>query len=172
MTIPRSVREDAALIYRKAARNKLVRRRSIEVVVASSLYASCRRCNIPRTLDEISESANVPKKQVGKTYRFLSRKLNFKLKPTFPKDYISRFASNLGLSGEVQAKAIEIINQAIDVGLNIGKGPTGIAAAALYIASYLLNERKTQKDIAEVVGVTEVTIRNRYKELSEELGNV
>ena len=170
--IPRSVREDAAIIYRRAAKNKLIRGRSIEVVVASALYAACRRCNIPRTLDEIAIASNVSKKQVGKTYRFLSRELNIKLKPTSPSDYISRFASKLGLSGEVQAKAIEIINKAVKSGLSSGKGPTGVAAAALYIASLLLGERKTQKEVSEISGVTEVTIRNRYKELSENIDMV
>ena len=170
--IPRSVREDAAIIYRSATKNKLIRGRSIEVVVASALYAACRRCNIPRTLDEIAIASNVSKKQVGKTYRFLSRELNIKLKPTSPSDYISRFASKLGLSGEVQAKAIEIINKAVDAGLSSGKGPTGVAAAALYIASLLLGERKTQKEVSEISGVTEVTIRNRYKELSEKIDMV
>ena len=170
--IPRSVREDAAIIYRSAAKNNLIRGRSIEVVVASALYAACRRCNIPRTLDEIAIASNVSKKQVGKTYRFLSRELNIKLKPTSPSDYISRFASKLGLSGEVQAKAIEIINKAVDAGLSSGKGPTGVAAAALYIASLLLGERKTQKEVSEISGVTEVTIRNRYKELSEKINMV
>ena len=170
--IPRSVREDAAIIYRSAAKNKLIRGRSIEVVVASALYAACRRCNIPRTLDEIAIASNVSKKQVGKTYRFLSRELNIKLKPTSPSDYISRFASKLGLSGEVQAKAIEIINKAVTAGLSSGKGPTGVAAAALYIASLLLGERKTQKEVSEISGVTEVTIRNRYKELSENIDMV
>ena len=159
--IPRSVREDAAIIYRSAAKNKLIRGRSIEVVVASALYAACRRCNIPRTLDEIAIASNVSKKQVGKTYRFLSRELNIKLKPTSPSDYISRFASKLGLSGEVQAKAIEIINKAVKSGLSSGKGPTGVAAAALYIASLLLGERKTQKEVSEISGVTEVTIRKK-----------
>ena len=170
--IPRSVREDAAIIYRSAAKNKLIRGRSIEVVVASALYAACRRCNIPRTLDEIAIASNVSKKQVGKTYRFLSRELNIKLKPTSPSDYISRFASKLGLSGEVQAKAIEIINKAVKAGLSSGKGPTGVAAAALYIASLLLGERKTQKEVSEISGVTEVTIRNRYKDLSEKIDMV
>lgn len=170
--IPRSVREDAAIIYRSAAKNKLIRGRSIEVVVASALYAACRRCNIPRTLDEIAIASNVSKKQVGKTYRFLSRELNIKLKPTSPSDYVSRFASKLGLSGEVQAKAIEIINKAVKAGLSSGKGPTGVAAAALYIASLLLGERKTQKEVSEISGVTEVTIRNRYKELSEKIDMV
>ena len=167
--LPRSVREDASAIYRSAARNKLIRGRSIEGVVAAAIYAACRRCDVPRTLDEIAESSNVSKKQVGKTYRFLSRELDIKLAPTSPRDYIPRFASKIGLSGETQSKAISIIEKAIAEGLTSGKGPTGVAAAALYIASVLLGERKTQKDIAVVAGVTEVTIRNRYKEMSEHL---
>lgn len=165
--IPRIVREDASMIYRTAARKQLIRGRSIEGVVAASLYTACRRCNNPRTLDEISEVSNGSKKQVGKNYRFLCRELGIKLKPTSPADYISRFGSNLGLSGEIQAKAVEIINLAIEKGLSSGRGPAGVAAAALYIASVLLGERKTQSEIAGVAGVTEVTIRNRYKELSE-----
>jgi transcription initiation factor TFIIB len=167
--IPRSIREDAAMIYRKAAGMKLIRGRSIESMVAACLYMACRRNNLPRTLDEMSEVSNVSKKQVGKNYRFLSRELNIKLKPTSPSDYIPRFASNLGLSGEVQSKAIEIINKAKNCGVLNGKGPTGIAATALYISSILLGERKTQRDIAEIAGITEVTIRNRYKEISEQV---
>lgn len=95
--------------------------------------------------------------------------MNFKLRPTSPSDYIPRFASKLGLSGEVQSKAIEIINKAKKCGLSSGKGPTGLAAAAIYIASVLLSDRKTQRDVADVAGVTEVTIRNRYKELTENI---
>ncbi|MBQ8016733.1 MAG: transcription initiation factor IIB [Methanobrevibacter sp.] len=170
--IPRSIREDAAVIYRKAARNKLIRGRSIESMVAASIYTACRRNNIPRSLEEVSEVSNISKKQIGKNYRFLSRKLNIKLKPTSPIDYIPRFASLLDLSGEAESKAIEIINQSIKKGLNNGKGPVGMAAAALYISSILLNERRTQSDVAEVAGVTEVTIRNRYKELSEQVDSI
>ena len=167
--LPRSVREDAALIYRDAARNNIIRGRSIEGIVAAAIYTACRRCNIPRTLDEITEVSKVPKKQLGKNYRFLSRKLHIKLNPTSPVDYIPRFASNLGLSGEVQSKAIEIINKSKELGLNSGRGPSGVAGAALYISSILMGERITQKNISEVSGVTEVTIRNRYKELSENI---
>ena len=170
--IPRSIREDAALIYRTAARKKLIRGRSIEGMVAASLYTACRRNNIPRTLDEIAEISKVAKKQIGKNYRFLSKSLNIKLKPTSPADYIPRFASQLDLSGHVEAKAIDIINEAKNKGLLNGKGPTGVAATALYVASILLGERKTQRDIAEIAGVTEVTIRNRYKELLEKMDNV
>ena len=92
------------------------------------------------------------------------------MKLTSPSDYIPRFATQLSLSGEVESKAISIIKKAKDNGLINGKGPIGIAATALYIASILLGERKSQRDIAEIAGVTEVTIRNRYRELANNLG--
>ena len=171
LSLTQPIKLDACNIYRKAVDKNLIRGRSIEVVVASSVYAACRRCEFPRTFDEIAEASNVAKKRVAKTYRFLARELNLKLVPTSPADYVPRFASNLGLSGQAQAKAIEIIQKAAEKGLTSGRGPTGVAAAALYIASILLCERKTQHDVADVSGVTEVTIRNRYKELSEQLGD-
>lgn len=165
--LPRTVREDASKVYRDAVDQKLIRGRSIEGVVAASLYIACRRCHVPRTLDEIAEASRVTKKEVGRTYRFMTRKLGIKLLPTSPVDYIPRFASELGLSGPVQARAIEIINKAKANGLNSGRGPNGMAAAALYIAAVMLMERKTQHEVAEVTGVTEVTIRNRYHEIAQ-----
>lgn len=165
--LPRNVREDASKVYRDAVGQKLIRGRSIEGVVAASLYIACRRCHVPRTLDEIAEVSRVTKKEVGRTYRFMTRKLGIKLLPTSPADYVPRFASDLGLSGETQARAIEIIHQAKASGLNSGRGPSGMAAAALYIASILLHEKKTQREIAEATGVTEVTIRNRYSEITQ-----
>lgn len=167
--IPRPIREDAALIYRNAAKKGLVRGRSIESIVAVSLYISCRRGNIPRTLDEISNTFNITRKKLGKHYRFISRELKIKLKPTSPVDYVPRFATLLGVSDKVQVKAIKIIEEAVNKGLINGKEPTGVSATSLYIASMLLNEKRTQKEISEIAGVTEVTIRNRFKEFSENL---
>ncbi len=168
--LPKSVRETAAVIYRKAIEKNLIRGRSIEGVVAAALYAACRQAGVPRTLDEIAQYSRVDRKEIGRTYRFIARELGLKLMPTSPADYVPRFCAALGLSGEVQRKAIEIIKKAEERELTSGRGPTGVAAAAIYIASILCGERRTQREVAEVAGVTEVTIRNRYKELAEKLG--
>lgn len=170
MGLPRNVRETAAMIYRKAVNKNLIRGRSIEGVVAASLYGACRQCGVPRTLDEIASASRVGRKEIGRTYRFMTRELKLKLMPTRPQDYISRFCSELKLSGEVQTKAAEILKDASDKELTSGRGPTGVAAAAIYISSIICNERRTQREVADIAGVTEVTIRNRYKELTDKLG--
>ena len=169
MGLPRSVRETAAVIYRKAAMKNLVRGRSIQGMTAASLYAACRQCHVPRTLDEISNIAQMPRKEIGRNYRYVSRELELKLMPTAPKDYISRFCSELKLSNNVQIKTLEILSHAANQELTSGRGPTGLAAASLYISSVLCGERRTQREVAEIAGVTEVTIRNRYKELAQKL---
>lgn len=167
--LSRNVRETAAVVYRKAVDMNLIRGRSIEGVAASALYAACRQCSVPRTLDEIAEVSRVSRKEIGRTYRFISRELGLKLMPTSPIDYIPRFCSGLNLKGEVQSKGVEILRQAAEKELTSGRGPTGVAAAAIYISSILCGDRRTQREVAEVAGVTEVTIRNRYKELAEQL---
>ena len=141
----------------------------MEGVITAALYAACRQWHVPRTLDEISNVAHISRKELGRTYRYVSRELGLRLLPTSPEDYISRFCSELKLSGDVRAKTLEILHEAVRRELTSGRGPTGMAAASLYIASVLCGERRTQREVAEVAGVTEVTIRNRYKELAEKL---
>jgi len=165
--LPRNIRETAAVIYRKAVTKNLIRGRSIEGVVAASLYAACRKCNVPRTLDEIAEASRVGRKEIGRTYRFMTRSLRLHLLPTSPQDYISRFCSKLHLSGEAELKAMEIVTELTNREILSGRGPTGMAAAAIYIASIMCSERRTQREVADVSGVTEVTIRNRYKEMAK-----
>jgi len=165
-----SIRESAALLYRKAVEKGLIRGRLIESVVAAIIYATCRDYGIPRTLDEIADIAGVEKKEIGRTYRFVMHELGMKVPLTDPRQYISRFVAALKLSGKVQEIAVKLLHKAIGKGLVSGRGPTGVAAAAVYIASAVIGERRTQKEVAEVAGVTEVTIRNRYRELKDELG--
>ncbi len=169
LKLPESVEEEAARVYRRAVHKGLVRGRSMESVVAGALYAACRRHDVPRTLDEISEASGIEKKEVGRTYRFITRELGISILPSNPADYIPRFASALNLSPETQSKAVVILEKAQKAELTSGRGPTGIAAAALYVTALMHGEKRTQREVADVAGVTEVTIRNRYKELLERL---
>ncbi|WP_224447498.1 transcription initiation factor IIB [Haloprofundus salilacus] len=168
--VPRSVREVASVIYRRALNEDLIRGRSIEGVATSALYAACRQEGIPRSLEEVSEVSRVDRKEIGRTYRYVSQELSLELEPVDPKQYVPRFASALDLSEEVQGKANEIIDETAEQGLLSGKSPTGFAAAAIYAASLLCNEKKTQREVADVAQVTEVTIRNRYQEQIEAMG--
>lgn len=169
LNIPESLIEASALLYRKTVKKGLIRGRLIEAVVAAVLYTVCRTYNVPRTLNEMAEASGLTKKEIGRTYRFLVRELKLEVPLTNPIHYIPRFASELNLSGEVQEEGRKILEKAIGNGLISGRGPTGVAAAAVYIASLLKGERRTQKEVANVAGVTEVTIRNRYRELKKRL---
>ncbi|PHQ46391.1 transcription initiation factor IIB 3 [Halorubrum sp. C3] len=165
--VPRSVREVASVIYRRALNEDLIRGRSIEGVSTAALYAACRKEGIPRSLEEISEVSRVDRKEIGRTYRYISQELGLEMRPVDPKKYVPRFSSELELSEEVQSKANEIIETTAEQGLLSGKSPTGYAAAAIYAASLLCNEKKTQREVADVANISEVTIRNRYHELLE-----
>jgi len=169
LKLPKSVEEESARIYTLAVQRGLVRGRSMESVVAGALYAACRRHEVPRTLDELSEASGIEKKEIGRTYRFVTRELGITILPSNPADYIARFASSLKLSPETQSRSVEILEQAQKAELTSGRGPTGIAAAALYVSALIHGEKRTQREVADVAGVTEVTIRNRYKELLDEL---
>ncbi|SVC96915.1 uncharacterized protein METZ01_LOCUS349769, partial [marine metagenome] len=108
----RQVREEAAMLYRRAVQDNLVRGRSVEGVAAAALYGACRRCEVPRTLSEITEASRASKKEVGRTYRYISRELKLNLQPASPAVYIVRFCRELELPGKVENTAINILNQA------------------------------------------------------------
>ena len=169
LSLPSVIRDEASRIYNYVLQRGLVRGRSMESVIAACIYAACRSYNIPRTLDEIAGASDVERKEIGRTYRFIVRKLKIKVTPSSPKDYISRFASILHLTPKSQNDSLKILKKADIVELTSGRGPAGIAAAALYVASLLNDEKRTQREVADVAGITEVTIRNRYKELIERL---
>ncbi|MEM5836706.1 MAG: transcription initiation factor IIB [Candidatus Aenigmatarchaeota archaeon] len=170
LNLSKSIHERIARYYEEAVNKGLVRGRSIESVIAALAYAVSREFGSPRTLDEISEASGVEKREIGRTYRYIARELNLRILPADPITFVPRFCSMLGLSDRVQAKAIEILKKAKKSEITSGKGPTGVAAAAIYIASVLVGEKRTQREVADIVGVTEVTIRNRQKELVEKLG--
>ena len=169
LNLPKNILETASVIYRKAVKKRLIRGRSIQGVTAAAIYVACRQCGVARTLDDIAQASTVNKKEVGRSYRFLIKELNYFIPPLKPSQYITKFSNMLTMQGKVEEIAHKILATAKELKLTSGRGPTGIAAAASYIASVLTGERKTQREIAEIAQVTEVTIRNRYKELVERL---
>jgi transcription initiation factor TFIIB len=167
LNVPRSVREVACVLYRRALEEDLIRGRSIEGAATAALYAACRQEGIPRSLNEVAEVSRVDRQEIGRAYCSISHELGLEMKPVDPREYVPRFCSDLGLSKDVQATTCEIIETTAEQGLLSGKSPTGYAAAAIYAASLLCNEKKTQTEVATVAQVTEVTIRNRYQEQIE-----
>lgn len=169
LNLSKSIHERIARYYEEAVNKGLVRGRSIEAVIAALTYAVARQMGSPRTIDEIVEASGVNKREIGRTYRYIARELKIRILPADPITYVPRFCTMLGLSDRVQAKAIEILKRAKKFDVTSGKGPTGVAAAAIYIASVLCGERRTQREVADICDITEVTIRNRYSELVKRL---
>ncbi len=169
LRLPVNIRETTSMLYRKAMKKRLIRGRSIEAITSALLYISCRQYSVPRTLDEITEISKVGQKEISRAYRFLLRELDLKVSPASPADFVPRFCSLLDLGDDIRSKAVEIIKKAEEVELTNGRGPIGIAGAAIYIAAMISGKHRTQKELSNVTGVTEVTIRNRYKEMSKEL---
>jgi len=163
------IREKAAVIYRKALDKGLVRGRSINAIAAAALYAACRKSGSPKALREISEASLVDKKDVARCYRLLLKELDFHMPISDPLSYVSKIAEKNRVSGRTQGTAIGILRVARQKRFSAGKDPMGMAAAAIYIACLQNDEKITQKDIAEAAGVTEVTVRNRYKSLKKQL---
>jgi len=160
-----AVIEKAAYIYRKALEKGLVRGRSISALIASALYAACRDTETPRTLKDIANSSNIKRKDIARCYRLLLRELGLKMPVVDPIKCVARIASKAGLSEKTKRGATKILKTAEEIKISAGKDPMGLAAAALYVACVTNGENKTQRDVAEAAGVTEVTIRNRYKGL-------
>jgi len=162
--------EKAAYIYRKALERGLIRGRSITEMMAAALYAACRNSEIPRTLKDVANVANISRKDLARSYRLLLKEMDIKMPVPDPAKSVAKIASRVNAGERTRRRALEILAEARSLGVAAGKDPVGLAASALYVASTLSGEGKTQRDIAQAAGVTEVTIRNRYKNLRTALG--
>jgi len=165
--LPDDVRETASVIYRRALEEDLLPGRSIEGVATASLYAAARQLGTPRTIDEFAEVTRVDAMEFKRAYRYIVRELGLEVQPADPESYVGRFASELDLSDEADRRARELLSTAKRNALHSGKNPVGLAAAAVYAAGLLTDEKVTQSEVGDVADVSEVTIRNRYQELLE-----
>jgi transcription initiation factor TFIIB len=165
--LPENVRETASVIYRRALDEDLLPGRSIEGVATSALYAAARQAGTPRSLDELTNVSRVDKDEIARTYRYVVRELSLEIQPADPESYVPRFVSDLDLSDEVERRARQLLSTAKEEGVHSGKSPVGLAAASVYAASLLANEKVTQSQVSDIANISEVTIRNRYHELLE-----
>ena len=167
--LPKNVKEGASLLYRKVVEKNMIKGRSIDSIVSACLYILCRQFHMSRTLDEITNAAHTERIEVGKVYRVLLREFKIKLTPPDPLEYVPRFASALSLSEEIQVQAETILRELMDANIKCGRNPVAIAAAALYIASTISGESRTQREVSKVANTSEVTLRNRCRELYDKL---
>ena len=168
--LPNHITEKAAYTYRKAQDRGLVRGDTIDSVLAASIYVAARQSGVPRTLDEISEISNVKLRHAARSYRRVVTQLDIKAPIIDPSKYIMKVANKLGFDENIKRKALELMGQAQKKNILVGKDPVSMATSILYLVNIAEGHHKTQAEIAKAAGTTEVTVRNRSKELRQKLG--
>jgi len=172
LSLSKNVLETASMIYRNFEGQFDAKGKSVTCMSAATIYMACKQCDVVRSLDEIckatgsakEESMNV--KLTAKYYRMLVMELGSQTAPVVTLDkYISKIANLAKLEVRVERLAAEIAEKTQDHNLADGKAPNGLAAAYLYISSILLGQSMLQRDVSSIAGITEVTIRNRCKEI-------
>jgi transcription initiation factor TFIIB len=172
LTLSENVLETASMIYRNLDSHMEVKGKSVACIAAAVIYMACKQCNVVRSLEEVCSGTGSNKdlkmrtKLSAKYYRMLVMELGSVTAPVITMDkYISKISNLTSTDVRVERLALEIAEKTKDMNVVDGKAPNGIAAAYLYIASILLGQNVLQRDVSSVAGVTEVTIRNRCKEI-------
>jgi transcription initiation factor TFIIB len=168
--LPASVRGRAVTIYRGALKQNLVFGRSIAGFAAASVYAASREAGIPRTIDELASLSTRDYKEVTRYYRMLARHLKLRMPVDDPFKYIPRITHAVKLTPDTEMLSVNILRAAADRKALAGKDPSGMAAAAVYMACKANKEKCSQREVAEAAGVSEVTLRERMKDLEAVMG--
>jgi transcription initiation factor TFIIB len=164
-----AVVEKAAYIFRKAQEKKLVAGRTISGIMAAAVYAACREMDSTRTIKDVSAASNVRRKDIARNYRLLVNELDVKIPVVDPIKCVAKVANTAQISEKTKRQAMTIMEEIIQKEIPAGKNPMGLAAVSLYIACRMTGEYISQGDISKVAGVTEVTLRNRFKDLKDKL---
>jgi transcription initiation factor TFIIB len=170
LNLPKNVLETASNIYQKAAKNHLTNGRPTQNITTAALYLACRQHTLPITLNKIAQTSTVSKKEIGNNYRFLIKKLNHPIpQPLQPSQCMTKFFNQITMQKKAEEVAHKIFTAAKSSKLVLDREPMTIAAAVSYVVLFLIGEYKSQKEIADIAQVTEVAVRNRYKELVNQL---
>jgi transcription initiation factor TFIIB len=167
--LPNHVTEKAAYTYRKAQERGLIRGDTIGSVLAASIYVAARQSGVLRTLDDISEISGIKPGEVARSYRRIISELDTNVPLIDPRKYIVKVANNLNFDEKIKRKALELMELAQKKNLVVGKDPISMAASIIYLVNLSERKPRTQAEIAKAAGVTEVTVRNRSKELRKKL---
>lgn len=169
---PDYVRETAARLLRKTVEGKNYKDKTLKNLALAAIYISFKIHGLHRPAKLYAKETGISLKKLWHAEKKIyeaNGSLNMLMKKENPENYVTYIVNKLGLSTETEILANKLISEAKKLGIHIGRPAIGLATAAVYLASILLNEKKTQLEIAEVVGVSDVTIRNRYSDLVESL---
>lgn len=161
-----SIKEAALEIFSSSSKSGLVRGRSSEKVAAASIYTACRMENVPRTLDEVADKTRLNRNELSRLHRLITRKLKLKINITSTANLLPRFSAKLALNRNIEIYAQDIIHTVENSNYRQGISPTALLGAALYLSCKKNKVRRSQLEIAKAVGTSEVTLRNRAKEIT------
>jgi len=172
LNLSKNVLETASMIYRNLDGHVDVKGKSVVSITAATIYIACKQCEVVRSLEEIcrgicpAKDVKSKTKLAAKYYRTMVMEVEQLSAPVVTMDkYISKIANMTQTEVRVERLALEIAEKTKDSNISDGKAPNGIAAAYLYVSSVLLGQNVLQRDVSSIAGVTEVTIRNRCKEI-------
>ncbi|MBS3167129.1 transcription initiation factor IIB family protein [Candidatus Woesearchaeota archaeon] len=164
-SLPREVMNDAARLHKKAIDHDLARGRSVITIMYACTYLACKMHNLPRTVKDITKYSKIDQKEINRACKLIRRKLNIKLKTIDLNDYLMRFASRLSLSATNTTYAEKLLNSLKDNKEFVGKNPLSVVAGIIYFTARKKRLKISQKDVVEATGVSEVTLRNRIREI-------
>lgn len=160
-----SIVEKTAYMFRKVHERQLVRGRTIDGMLAAAVYIVCREMGTSITLKDIAVASNLTYKDISRNYGVLVFELDIKIPLVDPMKCIVKVANRLGINERTKMRAMGIMNEVIKKEMSSGKVPMGLAGAVLYLTCQMAGQYVSQTSIAAASGVTEVTIRNRFKDL-------
>lgn len=160
LALPDNVVEEAAYIYRKVVAKKLTRGRGIDTMLCASVYAACRKNNIPRTLRDIAKAGNLGRGDLAYSYRIMIKNLDLKIDPYDPVEFVTKICSAINANEKTRRISLNLISKSQETGFSTGKNPMSLVAAAIYVACLVSKENKTQIEIAKTCGVSNVAVRN------------
>ncbi len=166
LRLPSRVAETMAKLIRQLYSMNILRKNNLQEYIAAAAVIAARIERHPLTMRDAAEVLGISEQDVWRAYRRIVTKLKVRpAAPPKPQMFISRIASKLNLSGEVEALAMRFSTMLVRTGLAQGKPPEALAAASIYLASILLDQKRNQLAVARAIGVTDATIRNRYRDI-------